>query len=599
MRRTATLTLALLWLFGAAWFSPAKAQWTPETTIVLKGKVVRMDGTPIRAGQVVIQGGVIKSILAAGAATPAGAIVIDTKGFIYPGLMNLHNHLEYNLVPLYNVPKHYENRHKWPGGKSYETYVNNPWKVATDDNIFGMSDEAFKYAEVRSIIGGETATQGADDNPAIKSTLVRNVELANFGEDFVGARTPPLDSLFMEHLPEQIDRIKAQKAWLFHLAEGIDEESRLEFSNPAFKPSEKVSARNKPGVVEAGLLWPGLVGIHCTGLTEKEFKAWKEATGQPKVIWSPTSNLLLYGKTTDVRAALKHNAIIALGTDWAPSGTKNMLWELKAVDQYNRTVLGGFFSDKQLIEMATVNAAKILGWESKVGKIRPGMVADLVVLDDLPGPADGYRNMLQATEQNVQLVLVGGNPLYGDESLMKRLKTYENKPRYEVLPETAGSRPKAIDMKEDTTVRKGDLSVADLKERLETALSLDTAALAARLNTGVKETATRTTYKARDYVKAEIVKLLKKKNKPVPPELEDEDAAISAEHAGLFLSLKYPNVSGNHKRLETLYTDRRFFEEIASNLHWKEPYSAGVDFAAYAPAGTTPTPGLAGTVPGQ
>ena len=60
--------------------------------------------------------------------------------------------------------------------------------------------------------------------------------------------------------------------------------------------------------------------------------------------------------------------------------------------------LGGFFSDKQIVEMATINGAKILGWDAQVGRIRPGMLADLVVLDDLPGPADGYRNMINAVE---------------------------------------------------------------------------------------------------------------------------------------------------------------------------------------------------------
>jgi 5-methylthioadenosine/S-adenosylhomocysteine deaminase len=557
-----------------------------------------MDGTPIRAGQVVIQGGVIKSILSASSAPPAGAIVIDTKGFIYPGLMNLHNHVEYNILPLYNVPKHSENRYDWPGGKSYETFVNNPWKVTTDKNIFGLTEEANKYGEIRAIIGGETAIQGADNVKSVSTTLVRNVETdTTFGPDFVGARTPPIDGLFMKHLPEQINRIRSQKAWFFHLAEGIDEKSRLEFSNPAFNPAEKVSSRNKPGVVEAGLLWPGLVGIHSTGLTEAEFRAWKEATGQPKIVWSPTSNLMLYGKTTDVKAAARQGALIALGTDWAPSGTKNMLWELKTVDHHNKTALGRFFSDKQIIEMATTNAAKMLGWETKVGKIRIGMAADLVVLDDLPGPADGYRNMINAVEANVQLVLVGGNPLYGDEAHMKRLKTYDGQAQYEVLPETKGARPKAIDMKQDPAV--SNLSVAEIKARLETALSLDKDVLAARLNAGVRETATRTTYDAREYVKAELVKLLTAKNKPVPETLKDKDSRISPEHAALFVSMKYPNVAAGPRRLETLYTDRRFFEDLASNLHWKEPYTVNLDLAAYAPAEPSSTPGLAGSVPNQ
>ncbi len=612
MRRTTALMFALLVFFGLAWASPARAQWTPETTIVLKGKVVTMTGSAVRRGQVVIKGGVIQAIRPVSTPVPAGAIVIETQGFIYPGLMNLHNHMEYNFVPLYPVTKHFENHDDWPSGKAYETHVNNPWKVTTDRNIYGLEDEAFKFAEVRAIIGGETTIQGADNNPAISRTLVRNVELENFGEDHVGQRAFFIDSLFWRHLPEQRDRIKAQKAWIVHFGEGIDEYARQEWSNPAFDPALGFRSSNRPGLVQADLVWPGLVGVHCTALTEDDFRAWKAATGQPKVVWSPTSNLLLYGKTTDVAAALRQNALIALGTDWAPSGTKNMLWELKTVDQVNRTRLGGLLSDRQIVEMATVNAAKLVGWEDKVGRIRAGMVADLLIVDDLrPTSGGGYRNLLMATEEHVQLVLVGGNPLYGDEAHLRRLKVYEGQPRYEVLPETAGARPKAIDMLEDPTARNGTLSLAEVRERLETALSLDPDVLAARLNAGVRETATRTTYKARDYVRAELIKLLERKNRPVPAVLRDADAPLSAEDAAQFLALKYPYLRDGPRRLETLYTDARFMDDLASNFHWRAPTSAGVDLARYAPeltsvastpVASTPTastPGLVGAIPGE
>src|SRR5206468_2999440 len=61
--------------------------------LFLKGTVVTMDdaGT-VSPGGVLIDGGLIKAI---GDAPPAGAKVIDTKGRIYPGLINLHNHTAY------------------------------------------------------------------------------------------------------------------------------------------------------------------------------------------------------------------------------------------------------------------------------------------------------------------------------------------------------------------------------------------------------------------------------------------------------------------------------------------------------------------------
>ncbi|MHA1730982.1 MAG: hypothetical protein ACTSU5_03520 [Promethearchaeota archaeon] len=71
------------------------------------------------------------------------------------------------------------------------------------------------------------------------------------------------------------------------------------------------------------------------------------------MVWSPTSNLLLYGSTADVRAADEEGVTIALAPDWSPSGAKNVLGELKVADQWNRNKLGGYFSDYRMVEMVT------------------------------------------------------------------------------------------------------------------------------------------------------------------------------------------------------------------------------------------------------
>ena len=58
-------------------------------------------------------------------------------------------------------------------------------------------------------------------------------------------------------------------------------------------------------------------------------------------MWSPFSNLWLYRGTTDVLAARAAGVRICLGADWSPSGSKNLLGELKVADMWNRTHLNG------------------------------------------------------------------------------------------------------------------------------------------------------------------------------------------------------------------------------------------------------------------
>ena len=39
------------------------------------------------------------------------------------------------------------------------------------------------------------------------------------------------------------------------------------------------------------------------------------------MVWSPLSNLILYGQTADIAAAKASGITIGIGSDWSPSGT--------------------------------------------------------------------------------------------------------------------------------------------------------------------------------------------------------------------------------------------------------------------------------------
>ena len=104
--------------------------------------------------------------------------------------------------------------------------------------------------------------------------------------------------------------------------------------------------------------------------------------------------------------------------------------------------------DKLLVEMVTTNPAKTLRWTQNVGSIEPGKFADLVLITKRSHPsAEGlpdspYRNLIDATEQNVRLVIVNGEPRCGDPAIMKKLKPGD----YEVIPSADGCFSKAIDV---------------------------------------------------------------------------------------------------------------------------------------------------------
>ena len=84
-----------------------------------------------------------------------------------------------------------------------------------------------------------------------------------------------------------------------------------------------------------------LACIHAAGLLPEDFERLARQGGA--MVWSPLSNLLLYGSTARVEAARNAGVRIGLGSDWSPSGSKNLLGELKVAWLYSKHLLGGLF----------------------------------------------------------------------------------------------------------------------------------------------------------------------------------------------------------------------------------------------------------------
>src|SRR5215211_3302849 len=128
------------------------------------------------------------------------------------------------------------------------------------------------------------------------------------------------------------------------------------------------------------------------------------------MVWSPLSHLLLYVQTADVGAATYRGVCISLGSDWSPSGSKNLLGELKVARLVAAEQDIGI-ADRELLAMATRNAAKILKWDEALGSIEAGKRADLLVV--YGRSTDPYAALLEAGETGIALVVIDGVPRLG------------------------------------------------------------------------------------------------------------------------------------------------------------------------------------------
>ena len=381
---------------------------------VLEGRVVTMGSQGvIEEGAIYIRSGQIEAVMADDEPPPAGftdAIRIKTGGTIYPGLIELHNHLSYNALPLWNVPRKYLHSGHWQGKDEYKVAVTKPAMVLA--NTAGNAEALVRFVECRCLLGGVTTSQGItlQANSGVRRLykgLVRNVEAPTVdglraAKARIGAPDKDLDT-YLRKLKD------APNCYLQHLSEGIND-GRY---NTALKQFTNLQRDD-----DSWALFSSFCGIHSTALKAEHFEVMAQHEGS--IVWSPLSNYLLYGETTDVKAAKAAGVPIALGCDWAPSGSKNLLGELKVAEIVSDE-LGGLFSARELCEMVTTTPAQILGWGDRIGRIEKGKLADLIVVDDFTD--DPYEKLVSARETSLTLVVINGIPRVGQTRLMNKFLT--------------------------------------------------------------------------------------------------------------------------------------------------------------------------------
>ena len=416
----------------------------------LEGRVITMDadGTDLARARVYVDGGLIAAVTPPDAPRPDGfadAPVVRVGGTIYPGLIELHNHLSYDILPLWQVPATFTNRDQWSGRDDYRVAVTGPMSIL--GRTSGYIEAIVRYVEAKCLIGGTTTSQGItlSSNAGILKRyrgIVRNVEETG-DADLPDAATHVADvgTGDAEGFLAQLERASSL---LLHLSEGVDATAHRRFEALRIKPRQWA-------------ITPALAGIHCAGLKTPDFQ--RLANNGAAMVWSPFSNVLLYQKTANVAAARRAGVTIALGSDWSPSGSKNLLGELKVASIWNETLPADVrFTPRELVETVTVNPARILKWDKAIGTTEVGKRADFLVLDGTDG--DPYQRLIAARETTVSLVVINGVPRYGTTALMTQFS-----PDNEAV--TVGSSARAVFLTQATgDPVVGALSLAEAQDRL-------------------------------------------------------------------------------------------------------------------------------------
>jgi hypothetical protein len=283
------------------------------------------------------------------------------------GLINAHDHLQLNHYPRLGRPP-YRNAYEW-GCDIHARFKPQIRRAGTLPPRY-----AYLFGALKNLLGAVTTVVQHDPwHPCLARGFPVRV-----------ARLRVAHSLGFER---DWGRALAGNATIrdrplsMHVAEGTDGRARSEVLECARR----------------GLLRRDLLAVHLVAADGRDARRLRRAGAA--VVWCPTSNLFLFGRTAK-RALFERGPNVLIGTDSLLTAQGTMLDELRAARRLRR------LSPRRLRAAVGRTAARRLGLPPP--SLKAGAPADVVFL---------RRPLFRARPRDVALVIVDGRPRLGDARL--------------------------------------------------------------------------------------------------------------------------------------------------------------------------------------
>jgi cytosine/adenosine deaminase-related metal-dependent hydrolase len=321
-----------------------------------------------------------RRIAALGVPPLRGDSIVDLEGDrVLPGLINAHDHLQLNSLARLDFEKPYHHVREWISDVDARRRSDPKFEAS----VAVARDERLLIGGVKNLLSGVTTVAHHDP-------LYRFLTGAHYPvrvvRDYGWAHSLHVDG--EEKVNHSYRTTPNHWPWMIHAAEGLDDEAGKEF--------ERLDA--------LGCLGPNTLLVHGIALDRAQRTRLDRAGAG--LIWCPSSNLHLFGKTAQV-AELIARGRVALGTDSRLSGACDLLDELRLVGRL------GVVDDFALASLVTSDSARLLRLHDR-GELRAGARADILVL-----PA--RARLAGVCRADVRLVLIDGIVRYGDRDCALRV----------------------------------------------------------------------------------------------------------------------------------------------------------------------------------
>ncbi|MEP5766326.1 MAG: TRZ/ATZ family hydrolase [Halieaceae bacterium] len=204
--------------------------------------------------------------------------------------------------------------------------------------------------------------------------------------------------VFGPHAPYTVNEKALQK--VATLANELDLPIHIHLHETEAEVAEAVQATGQRPLArlnELGLIGPRTQCVHMTALEDDEIALL--AVAGAHVVHCPESNMKLASGRCPVGALAAAGVNVALGTDSAASNNDlNMLGEMRSAALLAKLGEGDATAlpAASVLSMATINGARAMGLQSRIGSLEAGKCADLIAVDlDRPESQPVYNPISQ------------------------------------------------------------------------------------------------------------------------------------------------------------------------------------------------------------
>jgi cytosine/adenosine deaminase-related metal-dependent hydrolase len=312
------------------------------------------------------------------------AMVIDVGGrWIYPGLINAHDHLHLNALPPLTGLGVFPNSYRWIDAA----------QAHRDDPAMASAEQApvatrLWHGGLKNMLSGATTVVHHDPWEALFEHADFPVRVpADHGWCHSLGLSGATGASALRYGPGLRESLNGAARWFIHLAEGTD----------------AVAAGELAELDRLGALSDRAVLVHATGLRPADVDRLCERGAW--VVWCPASNHALLGRTLDPQV-LAGAGRLALGTDSRLSGSVDLFDEMRTAARVSGLAASAVF------RLVSEDAARVIA-SPDLGVIAPGRLADAVVIES--DASDPYDALLSATRADIALVVKDGRPIVADE----------------------------------------------------------------------------------------------------------------------------------------------------------------------------------------